>query len=102
MCAKLLQSNPNLCDPVNCSPPGSSVHGILQARILEWVAVPSSRRSSQPRDGTWVFYVSCIGRQVLYTSTIWEAPFYFIHSSNISSVYIVNPNLSIHPPLLPP
>ena len=39
-----------LCDPVDCSPPGSSVHGILQARILEWVAMPSSRRSSRPRD----------------------------------------------------
>ena len=40
--------------------------GILQARILEWVAMPSSRGSSQPRDGTWVSYVSGIGRQVLY------------------------------------
>ena len=39
-----------LCDPVDCSLPGSSVHGILQARILEWVAVSSSRGSSQPRD----------------------------------------------------
>ena len=41
--AKLLQLDPTLCDPVDCSPPGSSVHGILQARILEWVAMPSSR-----------------------------------------------------------
>ena len=39
-----------LCDPMNCSPPGSSAHGILQARILEWVAIPSSRGSSQPRE----------------------------------------------------
>ena len=45
-----------LCDPVNCSSP-SSVHGILQARILEWVAIPFSRGSSQLRDQTWV---SCI------------------------------------------
>ena len=45
-----------LCDPVNCSSP-SSVHGILQARILEWVAIPFSRRSSWTRDWTWV---SCI------------------------------------------
>ena len=43
-----------LCDPMDCSSPGSSVHGILQARILEWVAMPSSRGSSQPRDRTWV------------------------------------------------
>ena len=38
------------CDPIDCSLPGSSVHGVLQARILEWVAMPSSRGSSQPRD----------------------------------------------------
>ena len=44
------QSCPTLCDPMDCSPPGSSVHGILQARILEWVAFPFSRGSSQPRD----------------------------------------------------
>ena len=42
------QSCPTLCDPMDCSPPGSSVHWILQARILEWVAVPSCRGSSQP------------------------------------------------------
>ena len=47
------------------SPPGSSVHGILQARILEWVAMPSAMGSSWPRDRTWVFYISCTGRQVL-------------------------------------
>ena len=46
--------------------PGSSVHGILQARILEWVAVPSSRGFPWPRDETHVTYVSCTGRQVLY------------------------------------
>ena len=40
--AKSLQSCPALCDPVDCSPPGSSVHGILRARILEWAAMPSS------------------------------------------------------------
>ena len=45
---------PTLCDPMDCSPPGSSVHGILQARRLEWVAMPSSRGSSQPRDRTQV------------------------------------------------
>ena len=41
--AKSLQSCPALCDPVDCSPPGSSVHGVLQARVLEWVSMPSSR-----------------------------------------------------------
>ena len=47
------QSCPILCNPIDCSPPGSSIHGISQARILEWVAVPFSSGSSQPRDRTW-------------------------------------------------
>ena len=46
-----------LCDPMDCSPPGSSVHGIPQSRLLEWVAISFSKGSSQPRDQTWV---SCI------------------------------------------
>ena len=56
------------CNPMDCSPPGPSVHGILQARMLEWVTMPSSRGSSQPRDWTWTCgsYVACIGRWVLY------------------------------------
>ena len=66
MHAKLLQSCPTLCNSMDCSPPGSSVHGILQAGILEWVAMPSSKGSSQPRDWTRISYISCIGRQVLY------------------------------------
>jgi len=49
------QSRPALCNPVDCSPPGSSVHGILQARILEWFAISSSRGSSLPKDHTGVF-----------------------------------------------
>ena len=49
---KLAQSCSTLCDPVDCTPPGSSVHGILQARILEWVAISFSRGSSWPRDWT--------------------------------------------------
>ena len=58
-----------LCDSVDCSLPGSSVHGVLQARRLEWVAISFSRGSSQP-------HVSClayIGRQILYHCTTWEA-----------------------------
>ena len=58
--AKSLQSCPTLCDPMDCSPPGSSVHGILQARTLEWVAMPSSRGSSPSRDGTRVSCSFCI------------------------------------------
>ena len=48
--AQSLQPCPSLCDPMDYSQTGSSVHGILQARILEWVAIPFSRGSSQPRD----------------------------------------------------
>ena len=55
-----LQSSLTLFDPMDCSPPGSSVHGILQARILEWVAMPSSRGSSQPRNQNFVSCDSCI------------------------------------------
>ena len=51
---------------MDCSPPGSSVQGILQARILEWVAISSSRRSSQPRDRAHISDLSCTGRWVLY------------------------------------
>ena len=63
---KSLQLCPTLCHPIDCNPPGSSVHGILQVRILEWVAVPSSRASSGPRDWVCISYVSWIGRWVLY------------------------------------
>ena len=55
-----------LCNPLDCSPPGSSVHGIFQARTLEWDAISSSRGSYRPRDRTEVSYVSCIGRWILY------------------------------------
>ena len=48
-----------LCDPVDCNPPGSPVHGIFPARILEWVAISFSRGSSWPRDRTHVFCISC-------------------------------------------
>ena len=59
-----------LCNPIDCSPPGSSVHGILQARMLEQVSISSSRGSSQPRGWTCISYVSCIGRQFLYTKPL--------------------------------
>ena len=64
--AKSLQSCPILCNPMDYSLPGSSVHSILQAGILEWVAMPSSRGSSRSRNPICVSYVSCIGRRVLY------------------------------------
>ena len=60
------QSSPTLCNPMDYSQPGSSVYGIFQARILEWVAISYSRVSFQPRDQTHISSVSCIDRQILY------------------------------------
>ena len=62
------QSCPTLCDPMDCSPPGFSVHGILQARVLEWVAISFSRGSSQPKDQTHISCISYNGRQIFTTS----------------------------------
>ena len=66
MHAKLFQSCPALYNTMDCSPSGSSVHGIFQARILEWFAMSSSRGSSWARNWTYVSHASCIGRQILY------------------------------------
>ena len=66
-CVLVAQSCPTLCDPTYCDLPGSSVHGILQPRILEWVAISFSRRSSRPRDQN---RVSCIvGRHFTVRAT---------------------------------
>ena len=80
MHAKLLQLCPTLCDTMDCSQPGSSVHGILQTRILEWVAMSSSRGSSPLRDRTRVSYMSCIGRQFLYHYCHLGSPCIHIHT----------------------
>ena len=71
--AKSFQSCLTLCAPMDYRPPGSSVHAILQARILEWAAVPSSRISSGPRGQTCVSYPSCLGRGFFIPITIREA-----------------------------
>ena len=62
-----------LWDPIDYSPPGSSVHDILQARTLEWVFMPSSRGSSRPMDRSLVSCISCIGRRIVYHYATWEA-----------------------------
>ena len=64
------QSCPILCGLRDCSPSGSSIHGIFQARILDWVAISFSRGSFGPREQTHIF---CIGRWILYHFTTWEA-----------------------------
>ena len=66
MHVKLLQLCPTLCHPMDCNLQGFSVHRILQARILDWVAMPFSRRASPPRDLSHISSISCIGRWVLY------------------------------------
>ena len=74
VCVWITQSCPTFCDPTNCSPPGFSVHGIVQARILESIAIPFSRGSSQPRDRT---LVSC--------------RFFTIWATGKSSSYLIPP-----------
>ena len=90
----VIQTCLSLCDPLDCNPPGSSVHGILQARVLEWVATPSSRGSSQLRDWT---QVSCITGRFF---TIWaymgkesekEYTYHFLYTWNIvNQLYFIN------------
>ena len=100
MHAKSLQSCPTLCNPMDCSPPGSCIHGILQARILEWVAIPFSRGSPWPREQTCV---SCIEGGLF---TIWATrqAFYQVHAKRWKPLLLPKKkiefgmcNLSLHP-----
>ena len=94
-CCLVAQSCPILCNPTDCSPPGSSVHGILQARILEWVTIPFSRGSSRPRDQTWV---SCITGRCF---TVWATRETYVHSLFIGFSMIVYHRISnIVPPAI--
>ena len=68
----LAQSCPTLCDPMDYCPPNSSSHGILQARILELVAISFSKGSSGPRDQTYISCISCTQRPILHHCTTWE------------------------------
>ena len=101
------QSCPTLCHPMDCSPPGSSVHEIFQARILEWVAIAFSKGSSQPRNRTWVsytagrFFTSWPTREALtgiqikyegYTLRYKDALLFKIYKTNIYPWYIYNNN----------
>ena len=78
----------NSCDPIDCSPSGSSVHGVLQARVLEWVAVSFSRGSSQFRDQTCV---SCIAGSLLHCRLSHQgSPHGYIHKSKLIKLYTLN------------
>ena len=67
--SEVAQLCPTLCDSMDYSLPGSSNHGIFQARILEWVSISFSKRSSRPRDWTHVSWVSCIDRWIFFFTT---------------------------------
>ena len=85
-----------LCDPVNCSLPGSSVCGILQARILEWFAMPSSWGSSRPRDGTLVSLTSpAVAGGLLTTRTTREAQKLTCYAAGTNVNYTSETNILI-------
>ena len=83
--SEVAQSCLTLCNPMECSPPGSSIHGILQARILEWVAISFSRGSSRPRDWTQVSHIA--GRSFNLWPTR-EAHYSLLHV-NYFSIYLL-------------
>ena len=81
------------CDPMDCSWPGSSVHGILQARVLEWFALPSSRGSSQPRDQTQIPISPALTSRFFTTSALpWKA-----HVPHQNPRYVSRFQLEIRP-----
>ena len=102
------------CDPMDCCLPGSSVHGIFQARILKWFAISYSRGSSWPRNWNHVSCVSCIGRQILYHCVTWEVHMYvcvcvyiYEYNESLSVSYNISEqqlkfNLMLSLPLLTP
>ena len=90
-CWLCAQSCLTLCNPMDCSLPGSSIHGIFQARILEWVAISFCRGSTRPKDRTHLSCVSCLDRQILYHYTTWE-----VHMNTISHLYCILHILYVH------
>ena len=82
-----------LCDPIDCSPPGSSVHGMSQARILEWAALSSYRGSSWSRDWTHVPWVSFTGSWILYHCTTWQATYPYTPSFLISLPFMLTQSI---------
>ena len=89
VCGKLLQLYSSLCEPMDCSPSDSSVHGILQARILKWIATPSSRGSSRPQDSTRISMSPALAGGFFTTSATWEAQVYHIPSQITNGIFYV-------------
>ena len=82
----------NFCDPMKYSPPGSSLHGISQAKILEWIAISISRVSSPPRNWTWVF---CIAGRLFTNWVTWEEGLWCSQKQFLSHVLFFLPFLII-------
>ena len=82
--AKSIQSCPTLCNPMDCSLPDSSVRGILQARILEWVAMSSQRGSSQPRDWTHISYITALAGRFFTTIYVYTLFFNILFHYGLS------------------
>ena len=91
--AKSLQPCPTLCKPMDWSPPGSSVHGIFQARILEWVAMPSSRESSQSRDQTVISWGSCIAGRFFTTEPLGKTDFLLMFDQFAREAHRIHSNI---------
>ena len=87
VCAKSIQSCLTRCDPIDCSPACSSVHMILQARILEWFVMLSSRQSSRPRNWTCISYVSC---WFTFVPAMYEDISFSIHLPILSAVTLLD------------
>ena len=83
------QSSLTLSDSMDWSPPGFSVHGVFEAKILKRVAISSSSESSWPRDWTHVFCISYTGKWILYYCPTWEAPYDMLAANNFSSTTCV-------------
>ena len=100
-CCLVAQSCLTLCDPRDCSLPGSSVHGISQTRILEWAAIPFSRGPSRSRGRTCVF---CIGRRIFFLNRrAQESPcFQYLHMRSVaqSRLTLCDPWTIVHQPPL--
>ena len=96
VCVLVSQSCPTVCDPIDCGPQCSSVHGILQARILEWVAIPFSKGSSWPRDWT---QVSRIAGRLYMQSTSCEMPSWMKHKleSKLSGEVSITSDMQMTP-----
>ena len=96
VCAKSFESYLSLCDPIDYSPPCFSDHGILQARVLEWIAMPSRKGSFWPRDRAHVSVTPALACGFFTTTTTWEALFFTVVTSIYTSTNSVGGFPFIH------